>query len=172
MLTINTCIWRLCGALTILSLAAPISAMGAQAAGHAGSVIHVSATVSAHATTKIVHQATHITITEHDVRMGYVDAHEASIFTVTPLSGSTYFLVFHPRVDIFSSVRIEGLESQVVLGPDGGEVTQSGLSSRRAKEHPSTHLEVSEYKLSYRFMIKPGIQPGTYDWPLQLTIRV
>ena len=100
------------------------------------------------------------------------DAHEASIFTVTPLSGSTYFLVFHPRVDIFSSVRIEGLESQVVLGPDGGEVIQSGLSSRRAKERSRTHLTVFEYELSYRFMIKPGIQPGTYDWPLQLTIRV
>lgn len=168
----NTNAWQLCWALAILSFAAPISTMNAQATGHAGSVIHVSATVLPHATTKIVHQATHITITEHDVRMGYVDAHEASIFTVTPLSGSTYFLVFHPRVDIFSSVRIEGLESQVVLGPDGGEITQSVLRSRRAKEHPSTHLEVFEYGLSYRFMIKPGIQPGTYDWPLQLTIRV
>ena len=168
----NTSVWRLCGALTIMSLAMPISAMGAQAAGHAGSVMHVSATVLAHATTKIVHQATHITITKHDIKKGYVDAHEASIFTVTALPGSTYFLVFHPRVDIFSSVRIEGLKSQVVLGPDGGEVTQSVLSSRRAKERSRTHLTVFEYELSYRFMIKPGIQPGTYDWPLQLTIRV
>ena len=168
----NTCVWQLYRALTILSLAMPISAMSAQAAGHAGSVIHVSATVSPHATTKIVHQATHITITKHDVEMGYVDAHKASIFTVTALSGSTYFLVFHPRVDIFSSVRIKGLKSQVVLGPDGGEVIQSGLSSKEAKEHSSTYLKVFEYELSYRFMIKPGIQPGTYDWPLQLTIRV
>ena len=168
----NTCVWQLYRALTIMSLAMPISAMSAQAAGHAGSVMHVSATVLAHATTKIVHQATHITITKHDIKKGYVDAHEASIFTVTALPGSTYFLVFHPRVDIFSSVQIKGLESQVVLGPDGGEVIQSGLSSRRAKERSRTHLTVFEYELSYRFMIKPGIQPGTYDWPLQLTIRV
>ena len=85
-----------------MSLAMPISAMSAQAAGHAGSVMHVSATVLAHATTKIVHQATHITITKHDIKKGYVDAHEASIFTVTALPGSTYFLVFHPRVDILN----------------------------------------------------------------------
>jgi hypothetical protein len=168
----NTSVRRLCGALMILSLAMPISAMGTQAAGHAGSVVHVSATVLAHATTKVAHQATHITITEHDVKMGYVDAHEASIFIVTALPSSTYFLVFHPRVDIFSSVRIKGLESQVVLGPDGGEVIQSGLSSKKAKERSRTHLTVFEYELSYRFMIKPGIRPGTYDWPLQLTVRV
>ena len=168
----NTSVRRLCGALMILSFAMPISAMSVQAAGHAGSVIHVSATVLPHATTKIAHQATHITITKHDIEKGYVDAHEASIFTVTALPGSTYFLVFHPRVDIFSSVRIKGLESQVVLGPDGGEVIQSGLSSRRAKERSRTHLTVFEYELSYRFMIKPGIRPGTYDWPLQLTVRV
>ena len=98
----NTCVWQLYRALTILSLAMPISAMSAQAAGHAGSVMHVSATVLAHATTKIVHQATHITITKHDIKKGYVDAHEASIFTVTALPGSTYFLVFHPRVDILN----------------------------------------------------------------------
>ncbi|MEI8009645.1 MAG: hypothetical protein WCH12_00365 [Candidatus Nitrotoga sp.] len=29
---------------------------------------------------------------------------------------------------------------------------------------------VFEYGLSYRFMIKPDIQPGTYDWPLQLVV--
>jgi hypothetical protein len=62
---------------------------------------------------------------------------------------------------IFSSVKIEGLGGQVILGTEGGAVTRSDLG-----------LKISENTLNYHFILKASLQPGTYDWPLQLAVRV
>jgi hypothetical protein len=123
--------------------------------------LEVSVTVLPSARMQMKYQARQINISAKDIAQGYVDVRAASIFTVATARGTTYYLDVHSQSNIFSAVKIEGLGSQVLLGADGGAVTQSGLG-----------LQSAANTLNYRFMLKDNLQPGTYDWPLQLGIRV
>ena len=123
--------------------------------------LEVSVTVLPSARMQMKYQARQINISAKDIAQGYVDVRAASIFTVATSRGTTYFIDVHPRSDIFSSVKIEGLGSQVILGSEGGSITQSRLG-----------LRSPENVLNYRFMLKGDLQPGLYDWPLQLAVRV
>ena len=145
--------------LTALALACAMAPDTALAAGQMASV-QVSAVIrpSAHLQTNF--QATQLHITEADIARGYVEIPGASRFSVVTPKGGHYFVDFHPRSDLFHSVHIEGLGSQVELGAEGGSVTQSGAG-----------LAGANSTLNYRFQLKPGVQAGIYDWPLQLAVR-
>lgn len=130
-------------------------------AGVKDSAIQVSAMVAPSARMLTKYQAEQINITAKDIAQGYVDIKDASIFTVSKVRGTTYFVDVNPRSDIFKSVKIDGFGTQVILNADGGVITQSGKD-----------LANTINSLNYRFILKPDLQPGIYAWPLQLTIRV
>jgi hypothetical protein len=146
--------------LVAMAFASPLMVTNAYAGSQTGAIA-VSTMVLPSARMQINHQAGQIHITAKDIAQGYVDVKAASLFTVATSRGTTYFIDVHPRSDIFSSVKIEGLGSQVILGSEGGSITQSGLG-----------LRSPENVLNYRFMLKGDLQPGMYDWPLQLAVRV
>jgi hypothetical protein len=143
-------------AMTVLSSLAPAPV---QAASQMAS-LQVSAVIRNSAHLRTDFQATQLQITEADIARGYVDMPNASRFSVVTPKGGSYFVDFHPRSDLFQAVHIEGLGSQVQLGADGGSVTQAGAG-----------LAGVSSTLNYRFELKPEIQPGVYDWPLQLAVR-
>lgn len=145
--------------LTALALASAMAPVPAQAGSQMASV-QVSAVIrpSAHLQTNF--QATQLHITEADIARGYVEIPGASRFSVVTPKGGHYFVDFHPRSDLFHSVHIEGLGSQVELGAEGGSVTQSGAG-----------LAGASSTLNYRFQLKPEVQVGVYDWPLLLAVR-
>ena len=60
----------------------------------------------------------------------------------------------------YTSVAIFGLETDVTLGAAGGSVVRRWLGVR------SQSLE-----LRARFKLAPSVQPGTYAWPLYLSVR-
>jgi hypothetical protein len=144
--------------LAALALISPFSASDAQAADKM-SVMQVSAVVRASAHLRTEHQAAQINITPEDIARGYVEIHDASRFTVITPKGANYFIEFHPRSDLFSSVTIDGLGSQVEFGTEGGSVTQPGAGLKGAAS-----------SLSYRFVLKTKVQPGNYDWPLMFVV--
>jgi hypothetical protein len=135
----------------------------APTAAHAGGQIanlQVSTVIrpSAHLLTDF--QATRFEITARDIARGYVEAPAASRFSVVTPKGGSYFVDFHPRGDLFQSVSIHGLGSQVELGADGGTVAQAGAG-----------LQGTHNTLTYRFQLRGDVQAGVYDWPLLLAVR-
>jgi len=151
--------------LVVAALIAALSLASAPAVQDAGAAqrsasLQVSATVIASARLQIDHQQAQISITNEDIARGYVDVPAGSRFSVATNSRTGYFVDFHPRVDMFASVQINGLGSPVELGADGGTVSE-GNGGLRSVAH----------ELSYRFYLKPALNPGNYAWPLLLAVR-
>jgi hypothetical protein len=67
---------------------------------------------------------------------------------------------FHPVGNLFESVHVDGLGNTVQLGADGGAIVQRGAQASNL-----TH------ELSFRFDLHPDTAPGTYPWPLLLSVR-
>ncbi len=145
--------------LTALALVAAF----APTAAHASSLmagVQMSAVVNASAQLRTDFQAQRVTVTAADITRGYVVIQDASRFTVVTPKGGNYFVDFHVRGDLFTSVRIEGLGSEVEIGLDGGSVAQSGPGLKGATS-----------TLNYRFQLNENVQAGDYDWPLMLAVR-
>jgi hypothetical protein len=123
-------------------------------------MLGVGAYVQPSVRAQLLFQAGEITITERDVRNGYVEVPAASHFTVTTNSRLGYWIDFHPRSDLFQSVRIDGFGGYAELGADGGTIAVSSAQVNGARQ-----------QLNYRFALRPGVDPGIYHWPLALAVR-
>jgi hypothetical protein len=142
-----------------LSLASAPAVREAHAAQKSAS-LQVSATVIASAKLQMDHQQAELSVTSADIARGYIDVPAGSRFSVATNSRTGYFVDFHPRVGVFSAVQIEGLGNSVQIGADGGTVAQG------AEISPNT-----PHELSYRFYLRPALDPGNYEWPLLLAVR-
>ncbi len=147
-------------ALVAAAMLVPLVAGIRLAEAGQSAALQVSASVVAKARLRSDHQAALLAITGDDVARGYVDVAAASRFLVSTNSRVGYLLEFHAVGGIFESVQIEGFGNAVRLGADGGAIVQRGALS------PD-----SPHELSYRFMLRPDVQPGSYRWPLQLSVR-
>lgn len=140
---------------------APLSSLVSSAeAAQSSAVMQVSATVIANARLQTSHQTTRLEITAADVARGYMEVPGASRFSVITNSRSGYVIEFHPLATWFESVQVTGMGSGAQLGAAGGSIVQRGvLPSKLAHE------------LSFRFSLRPDAQPGSYPWPLLLSVR-
>jgi hypothetical protein len=133
---------------------------GPPAAGTAR--IQVTATVPSRATLRVLHQERTLVVTPEDVARGYVDAPAASRIEVRNNSRGGCLLVFEriagPDAS-FGNVSVRGFERDVEIGPVGGFVP-----------HAYSPAPVTE-ELSYRFSLDRDARPGTYPWPLQVSVR-
>lgn len=124
--------------------------------------IQVTATVKARATLRVLHQERTLVVTPEDVARGYVDAPAASRIEVLNNRRGGCLLVFEgvagPDAP-FGRISVRGLEREVELGPGGGFVP-----------HPFAPAPVAA-ELSYRFVLTRDARPGTYPWPLQVSVR-
>lgn len=148
-------------ALAVTVGLAPLAAfVPAAHAGQASASMLVSVRVVADAKMRVNFQATQISVTKTDVARGYVEVAAASRYSVNGIDPSGYLLVFHPVGKLFESAQVGGLGSVVELGADGGTVVQRGpLPANLTQE------------LSFRFVLRPGLLPGSYPWPLRLSVR-
>jgi hypothetical protein len=129
-------------------------------AGQTSANLQVSARVIANTRVQTEHQATQLKITEADVSRGHIDVASASRFLVTTNSPAGYLVEFHPVGNLFESVQIAGLGQAVQLGADGGAVVLRGPLPRNLS-----------HELSYRFTLRADTQSGSYQWPLQFSVR-
>jgi len=137
----------------------PITATTAEAA-QTSAEMGVSVTVVAHAKMQTVFQEKQLKISNEDVARGFVEVASASRFSVSTNSQSGYLMEFYPVGEVFDSVKIVGLGSQVHIGADGGVIVQRGQL-----------LTNFTHELSFRFELRPEVLPGNYPWPLQLSVR-
>lgn len=100
-------------------------------------------------------------MTAADIERGYVDVAAASSFSVATNTALAFLVDFRPRGDVFVSVRVTGLQNLVELGTHGGTAL-----------HDAARGRTSFYQLGYRFTLRPDLQPGSYPWPLEMSVRL
>jgi len=137
----------------------PISVAHAGSAGSSSGVLLVSVRIEPYATLKVVSQAQAIVVTDADIRQGYVDVNSASLFQIKTNSTMGYRLAFENTGATFTEVRVEGPGIDSVLTNGTGFVYQ-----------PYSRATVS-LPLSYRFTLSGNISPGTYAWPLAVSVN-
>ncbi len=146
--------------LVAMSLATLLAAvMPPAAAGQASGNVQVSAYVVAQTKVHMDYQASQLTISKEDVARGFIDVAAASRFSLVSNSRYGFLINLYPVGDIFDALQIKGLDYPAQLGADGGTLVQRGAV-----------VQNKMHELSYRFILKPGVLPGNYPWPLQLSI--
>jgi hypothetical protein len=128
-------------------------------AADSGTLLQVSASVSPVARLEAASPAP-LLITSSDLARGYVDAPQPLRLHVYSNSRAGFALDVTPQSPWFTGVAIEGLDTHVMLGMEGGTIVQ------RWQGVPSRALA-----LRLRFRLEPGLPPGLYAWPLQLRAR-
>ena len=148
-----------CALNVALSLASTAAVTDADA-GQAKASMQVSAIVVSWAPAmQVDYQAAQLTITPGDIARGYVEVPAASQFRITGGTRSSWLVDFFVRGRIFTSAQIEGFGGSAQIGADGGT-----LFLRNRSPDGVT-------RLNYRFTLGPDVQPGSYQWPLAMSVR-
>lgn len=145
--------WRPAAAL-LLVLGALLPAFASASAAS----VAVSAFVAPRAWLTIETQPANLTITEADIRRGFVDLPGASRIRVRTNSSAGYLLSFELESECVTGVVLDGAGDRIQLTGSGGLVP---------RPYPGPAAAVSE--LGYRFLISPGARPGTHPWPVALS---
>ena len=139
-------------ALILLASAAPAPAVAATAQ------LRVGATILPRATLGAVLQIAAVTVTARDVERGFVEVASAIQFELT--SNTSSQLEVAGSGDWFRAVRVTGLP----------EPALELRSMARAIAQLPAFITRYAADLSFRFDLAPGVQPGTYAWPLALSV--
>lgn len=149
---------RRIGVAAICTLA--VSTMQHDVEAGVRSQIQVSVTVPAQAISELQTQQPQITLSPADVARGYVDISVGSRLNVSANGRDGYAVDFFPRLTIFKAVQVRSASADARIGPEGGTMIVRGPHGRNMP-----------LELSYRFELREQIPPGTYPWPLQLSVR-
>ena len=95
-----------------------------------------------------------------DLQRGYIDVAQPTQLIIHSNSASGFALDVSTVAPMLSSMAIEGLNSDLTLGADGGTIVQRW-------QRPQA-LGLS---LKFRFGLAPGLAPGKYPWPVRLSVR-
>ena len=122
--------------------------------------LSVSAYVPSRVVSRVEQQPAALTITAADVARGYVEVPAGSRLRVTSNDPAGFVIDFFPRLPIFTAVHVSTRDGSARLGPDGGGIVEH---RHRGRNVP--------LELSYRFELADNVKPGTYAWPLVVSVR-
>lgn len=138
-------------------VAASVTAAGAR---DVHSDFSVSVVVRAAAKIELQSAPSGLDVSAADLRRGYIDVVQPTQFTVRSNSPNGYALEVLTVAPLLSSMTVEGLNSDLTLGADGGTIVQRWQKPQA--------VNVS---LKFRFELAPGLSVGTYPWPVRLAVR-
>lgn len=129
---------------------------------HAGAAevrtyMSVSAVISQAVSIRTLHQTHALVVTAHDVERGYVTVPGASRFEIA--HRGSCLLEFQAAASVFTSVKVSARGGAVEFGREGGSLL-----------HRSSGAGSTNVAVDYRFVLAPHVLPGTYPWPLTLTV--
>ena len=127
-------------------------------AGSSTAQINVSVQVIARTILTIDAQPATVSITTEDIARGYVDVPQTVAFRVLSNSREGYALTFQPVSYPFSA-------AEVRWGAQMATVESSEWMS--SITHPYQHGG-SVGTLAVRLRLAPGVEAGSYTWPLQV----
>jgi hypothetical protein len=133
---------------------------GASAAGPGSSaVLRVTATVQRFATVRVAVPTT-LTISRQDVDRGYVEVAAPLHLSVRSNVAQGYRLVLKHRGALVRNAVVHGLPEVLVVDAAGATVARPAAGHGIWQESLQLHV---------RFALSPHVQPGTHDWPLQIS---
>jgi len=121
--------------------------------------IIVSTTVLPRATLKVISQPQNLVVTNADISRGYVEVKSAVRLEVKDNSRAGYLLVFEGKGMQFKEMYVQGLGTDVRISQGGGWIPQPYIP------------KVSSLDLSFKFILTEESTPGTYEWPLVISVR-
>lgn len=149
-----------------LSMANVVGVQEAYAGSAANSVVSAKVTISARVLEstriQILDQVRELVVTNADIMRGYVEVPGASRVVVKSNNPSGYLLSFevmNGTAAVFHTVNVIVGGRDVQLSPGGSWVPQ-----------PYNRGGVTT-DVSYRFALAKGAQPGTYSWPVTVSIE-
>lgn len=123
--------------------------------------VTVSATVLKRASLRVLAQPAAVVVTAEDIARGYVDVAAPARVAIKSNSPRGYMLEFANEGDFMRQILVKGLASDVQLSPSGGAIMQS---------HAGIGVTRETLELGFRFVLAAAARPGTYAWPMQLTV--
>ncbi len=147
----------LSGARIALIVAASVATAGAK---DVRTDFSVSATVLAVANLELQSAPMDLQISAADVRRGFIDVAQPTQVVVRSNSQSGFALEVLTVAPMLSSMVVQGLESDLSLGADGGTIVQRWQKP-----------QVVRLRLRFRFTLAPGLRAGDYPWPVRLAVR-
>ena len=142
-------------------LVAGALAWSASSAAHAdaGQLI-VGATIKRHTTVRLdVPQL--LTISDADLKRGYVEVGAPVEVAVQSNVREGYTLMVRNRGEQVRETVVQGPAGALVVGAGGGVLSRPAAGSGMWSE---------TLQLRIRFQLSPGAQAGTYSWPLQISM--
>lgn len=130
-------------------------------AGSNEATLTVSATVLKHASLRVLDQPSSVVVTAADIARGHVDGPAAMQVAIQNNSAGGYLLEFASQGDFMRQILVSGLAHETQLSPAGGVIAQ-----------PSTGYGVTRATLGlgFRFVLSESARPGTYPWPVRLSV--
>src|SRR3989339_550252 len=151
--------------IATISMASILGVQKAEAESSPGSAsakIQVTANVLERTSMNIINQAREFVVTDADIMRGYVAVPGASRINVKSNNPRGYFLMFDVMSGpdkIFSSISVDVGGREVQLSPNGGWIHQPFIRAGVTTD------------LNYRFELSKDVKPGTYRWPLTVSIQ-
>lgn len=121
-------------------------------------VVSVSTQVRSHVSLKVLRQPSELVVTNADISRGYIEVNSATLLEIKNNSASGYMIAFEGAGVPFKEVHVTGLGGELVISGTGWFV------------QPYTGKSAVMFELSYRFILSGDIRPGTYAWPLNVTV--
>jgi hypothetical protein len=153
----------LIAALSMATLAGGREAFAGSSTGPSTSAkISMTATVLEHTRMQILHQAQEFVITPADIMRGFVEVPAASRVAVKSNNPAGYLLAFEVMSGpdaVFNSVNVLVGGRDVQISAGGGWIPQPYIRGGVTMD------------VSYRFALAKGAQPGTYSWPLMVSVQ-
>ncbi len=153
----------LIAALSLASTEGADVAHATESTGTSRARVTVTARVLAHTSIKFLYQAPELVVTNADISRGYVEIHDASRIELKNNNPDGYMLVFegtNGQVNLVKEIQVQGLGREVQIDQYGGWIVL-----------PNEGLAPVTKELSYRFVLSEKAQPGSYMWPLTLSVR-
>lgn len=153
----------LIAALSFASTVGADVAHAAESPGASKAKVTVTARVLAHASIKFLYQAPELVVTNSDISRGYIEIPAASRIELKSNNPGGYMLVFegmNGQIDLVKEIYVQGLGREVQIDAHGGWIVL-----------PNEGLVPITKELSYRFALSENAKPGSYMWPLTLSVR-
>lgn len=149
--------------VAVLSLA-PLSAVQAaepvhQDASSVSSKTKIAEEIQRHTALKVVHQTSELVITQADIIRGYIDIPAGANIEIQNNNLGGYMIFFKGIGTPFKEVLVKGLGGEVKINSNGGWIAQ-----------PYNGRDPLMVELSYRFILSENAKPGTYAWPLTISV--
>ena len=127
-------------------------------AGSFSTVIRVNAVVLARTQLKPLQQPAMLVVTEADVQRGYVEVSGASLFEIWNNDPAGCVLTFQSGDFPFREAVVSVMGREIIIYPTGGMILMPVMGRQ-------------QIALNYRFVLTTETEPGTYTWPLSVSVN-